>query len=102
MVEWTGKRVEMEVVVWRAMSLDETGNDVEWSAAEQWKMRLDVDERQMKNAELDDVDEKSASWIVEGSGRERWAVCPDDRIGIWTGTNERPGIAEIENHDVKV
>ena len=101
-VEWTDKRVEMEVLVWRTMSSDETGNDVKWSAAEQWKMRLDVDERQMKNAELDDVDEKSASCSVEGSGRERWAVCPDDRIGIWTGTNERPGVAEIENHDVKV
>ena len=89
-------------MVWRTMSSDETGNDVERSAAEQWRMRLYVGERQMKNAELEDVDEKSASWIVEGSGRERWAACPDDRIGILTGTNEKPGIAEIENHGVKV
>ena len=80
----------MEVVVWRAMLLDETGNNVKWSAIELWKMRLDVEERQMKNAELDDVDEKNASCDVEGSGLERWGVCPDDGIEIETGTNERP------------
>ena len=56
----------------------------------------------MKNAELDDVDEKSASCGVEGSGWERWAVCPDDWIGIWTRMNERPGVSENEDHDVEV
>ena len=39
---------------------------------------------------------------MEGSGRERWAACPDDRIWIWTGMNERPGVSEIEHHDVEV
>ena len=94
----------MEVVVWRAMSLDETGNDVEWSAAEQWKMRLDVDERQVKNAELDDVDEKSASLIVEGSGLERWGVCPDDGgdRDLRPGRTRGPGVSKIEHHDVEV
>ena len=36
---------------------------MKWSVVEQWKMRLDGEERQMRNAELDDVDEKSASKI---------------------------------------
>ena len=101
-VDWTDGRVEMEVVVWRAILLDETGSDVKWSAAEQWRMRLDVEERQMRNAEHDDVDEKSASCGVEGSGRERWVVCPDGRSGTWTGTNGRPGVSEIEHHAVEV
>ena len=65
-------------------------------------MRLDVEERQMRKAELDDVDEKSASCGVEGSGRERWAVYPDDRIWIWTGTNGRPGVSEIEHRAAEV
>ena len=65
-------------------------------------MRLDGEERQMRNAELDDVDEKSASCGVEGSGRERWAVCPDGMSGFWTGTNGRPGVFEIELHVVEV
>ena len=101
-VDWTDGRVEMEVVVWRTILLDETGSDVKWSAAEQWRMRLDVEERQMRNAEHDDVDEKSASCGVEGSGRERWVVCPDGRSGTWTGTNGRPGVSEIEHHAVEV
>ena len=63
-------------------------------------MRLDVDERQMENAELDGVDEKSASLVVEGSGPERWVVCLDDEIETETGTNERPGVSENEGHDV--
>ena len=61
-----------------------------------------MDERQMENAELDDVDEKSASLVVEGSGLERWDFCPDDEIETETGTNERPGVSEIEDHDVDV
>ena len=90
----------MVVMVWRGILWVETGNNVKWSAVEQWKKKLK--ERQMGNAELDDVDEKSASCGVEGSGRERWAVCPDGMSGFWTGTNGRPGVFEIELHVVEV
>ena len=30
-VDWTDERVEMEVVVWSAILLDKTGNDVKYS-----------------------------------------------------------------------
>ena len=41
-----------------------------WIAVEQLKRKLDVEERQMGSAELDDVDERSASCVVEGSVQE--------------------------------
>ena len=55
----------------------------------------------MGSAELDDVDERSASCDVE-AGREKWDVCPDGMSGIWTGTIGRPGVFEIELHVVEV
>ena len=61
-----------------------------------------MDERQMENAEHDGVDEKSASLVVEGSGPERWVVCLDDEFETETGTNEKPGVSESEDHDVDV
>ena len=56
----------------------------------------------MGSAELDDVDERIASCDVEGSGREKWDVCPVGRSRIWTGTIGRPGVFEIELHVVEV
>ena len=77
-------------------------NSVRWIAVEQLKRKLDVEERQMGSAELDDVDERSASCVVEGSGREKWDVCPDGMSGIWTGTIGRPCVFEIELHVLQV
>ena len=77
-----------------------TGNNVRWIAVGQWKRKLDVEERQMRSAELDDVDERIASYEVEGSGREKWDVCPVGRSGIWTGRIVRPGVFDIELHVV--
>ena len=44
---------------------------MKWSVVEQWKMRLDGEERQMRNAEPDDVDEKSASGGETNDGTAR-------------------------------
>ena len=44
-----------------------TGNSVKWNVIEQLKRRLDVEERQIWSAELDDVDERNASCVVEDS-----------------------------------
>ena len=46
-----------------------TGNNVGWNGDEQWTRRLDVEERRIWNAELDDVDERHASCVVEDSVR---------------------------------
>ena len=101
-VDWTNGKVEMEVMVWKVILWVVTGSNVKWIAVvEQWKRKLDVEARQMGSAELDDVDERSASCDVE-AGREKWDVCPDGMSGIWTGTIGRPGVFEIELHVVEV
>ena len=67
MVDWTSGRVEMVV---KAILWVVTGNNVKWIVAEQLKRKLDVEGRQIWSAELDDVDERSASCVVEGSVQE--------------------------------
>ena len=67
MVDWTSGRVEMVV---KAILWVVTGNNVKWIVAEQLKRKLDVEGRQIWSAELDDVDERSAPCVVEGSVQE--------------------------------
>ena len=50
---------------------------MKWSVIEQWKRKLDVEARQMESAELDDVDERSASCD--------WRT-PDGRNGTFVRT----------------
>ena len=45
------------------------GSNVKWTGVEQLTRRLDVEERQIWNAELDDVDERDASCVVEDSAQ---------------------------------
>ena len=57
-VDLRGGHLEREVMaIWWVV----TGNNVRWTAVEQLTRRLDVEERQIWSAELDDVDEKNAS-----------------------------------------
>ena len=77
---------------------------LDWEQREMDRSRTvedDVEERQTRSAELDDVDERIASCDVEGSGREKWDVCPVGRSGIWTGRIVRPGVFGIELHVVE-
>ena len=66
-VDWTCGQVEMVV---KAILWVVAGNTVKWIVAEQLKRKLDVEGRQIWSAELDDVDERSASCVVEGSVQE--------------------------------
>ena len=97
-VDWTSGHVEKEVMaIWWVV----TGNNVKWIVVEQLKRKLDVEERQIWSAELDDVDERNASCVVEGSVQERWDVCPDGTSGIWIERIWRPDGVEIELHVVQ-
>ena len=98
-VDWTSGHVEKEVmgILWVV-----TGNNVKWIVVEQLKRKLDVEERQIWSAELDDVDERNASCVVEGSVQERWDACPDGTSGIWIEMIWRPDGVGIELHVVQV
>ena len=65
-VDWMSGHVEKEVmaILWVV-----TGNNVKWIVIERLK-KLDVEERQIWSAELDDVDERNASCVVEDSVQE--------------------------------
>ena len=68
------RKVEVEVVVGSVIARREMWNAVEWSVVGQWMTMPGVDVRRKGHADLGDVDEMGASFVVEDCGPERWAA----------------------------